>query len=189
MSNNFVIEDNFLKNEDFKDLQHYCESNEFSLINAGDKDFSVLPVPDIVLKKLKENRPNQDISLSFIRRAYNGFDDELRIHCDGIIANRKTTEASVLYINNSVGVTPNGTAFYKHKTHGLFLSDNESEEEFNRLINEDSNDLTKWEKVGFIESKENRLLTYNANLFHSKYPNSITEGERIVLVCFYSDKI
>lgn len=183
------VKDDFLENKDFKDLQEYCESNEFNLVNAGDKDFSVLPVPDNVLRVLREREPNQDISLSFIRRAFKGFDDELRIHCDGIIANRKTSKASVLYINKNKGVTPNGTAFYKHTIHGERLSKDASEEEFNRLINKDSNNISKWKKVSFVESKENRLLTYDANLFHSKYPSSIEEGERVVLVCFYSDKI
>lgn len=181
------VKDNFLHEDMFKGLQEYCESNVFGLVKAGDKSFSVLEVPDDVLDALNKV-DGHSISLCFIRRAYKGFDNELRIHCDGIIANQKTSYASVLYINKEEGVTPNGTSFYKHIEHGNYLDNDATEDEFNRLILDDSNDISKWKRTGSIKSKPNRLLTYDANYFHAKYPNSIEEGERIVLVCFYTKK-
>ena len=92
---------------------------------------------------------------------------------------------SVLYINDPKGVSENGTAFYSHHIHGNSLSDNAKEEEYNRLILEDSNNESKWKLTDFVESKPNRLLSYNSSLFHSKYPKQIKTGTRIVLVAFY----
>lgn len=180
------VEDNFLDYKVFKDLQEYCESNTFGLVKAGDKSFSVLETPSNVLDILKRNIGGHEISLSFIRRAYKGFDNDMRIHCDGIIANQKTSYASVLYINQDEGVTPNGTAFYSHVEHGDYLDKDSSEDEFNRLILEDSNDDSKWEMTSMVKSKQNRLLTYDANYFHAKFPKEIESGERVVLVCFYT---
>lgn len=178
------VTDNFLELNTFLELQDYAEKSEYNIVTAGDKKFSALQVPSYILPLIKID--GYDVTLSFIRRAYNGFDEELRIHCDGIIMNKETSFASVLYINNRANVTSNGTAFYEHETHGGRLPDCETEEEFNRLILEDSNDESKWRLTDFVSAKPNRLLTYDAKMFHSKYPNKINEGIRIVLVAFYN---
>lgn len=126
-----------------------------------------------------------EMILSFIRKAYKGFDNEIRIHADNIISGSKTSLAAVLYINDPDGVTPNGTSFWKHTDYGYQLPENISNEEFDRLITEDSNNLSKWSKTDFISAIPNRLLLYNSNYFHSKYPAEIEAGERIVAVAFY----
>jgi len=177
------VTDDFLDKNIFSELQDYTEKTEFNVVTAGDKQFSTLEVPKHIYPLIEMD--GYDITLAFIRRAYNGFDEEMRVHCDGIIMNKKTDYASVLYINKAEGVTSNGTAFYEHKVHGPKL-DKEDEAEFNRLILEDSNDSSKWKLTDFISSKPNRLLTYKASLFHSKFPNKISEGVRVVLVVFYS---
>ncbi len=180
------VKDDFLPNMLFGYLQNYCKHSDFQIVDAGDKQFSVLPVPDEVLPFLQKE--GHEIILTFIRRAWKDFDTDMRAHCDGIIMNKQTSLASVLYINDNEGVTPNGTRFYSHVIHGESFPENGPEEEFNRLILEDSNNLDKWTKVSEVSSKPNRLLTYESNLFHSKFPNAIEEGTRIVLVVFYESK-
>jgi hypothetical protein len=98
---------------------------------------------------------------------------------------KKTNKASVLYINNTHGVTKNGTKFYSHKIHGPFLPDGTDEAEFNRLLTEDANDSRKWKETHFVKSRPNRMLQYNSKYFHGKWPAKIKEGQRIVLVVFY----
>lgn len=178
------ITDNFLPEGLFQELSDYCQQKEFQLVNVGEKEFLVLPTPPIIIDYLQ--REGHEIILTFIRKAHRSFDTDFRIHADGIINNEKTHLASVLYISESQ--TLNGTAFWKHHKHGKSLPANVTEQEFNRLLTEDSNDLSKWKSIGFVQNVPNRLLTYNANHFHSKSPNVITEGERIVLVTFYSKK-
>lgn len=94
----------------------------------------------------------------------------------------------MLYINPKSNASENGTAFWEHHTHGVELPKDVTNEEFDRLITEDSNDLSKWTFRSVYYSEPNKLLTYSSNLFHSKYPAKITHGERIVLVAFYKNK-
>lgn len=177
------VKDSFLPKEIFQELQDYCNREEFQIVQAGDKAFSVLEVPENIKPFLKIE--GHELVLSFIRNAYNEFDNDWRIHADNIILNERVSLASVLYINDPKGVSENGTSFYEHHLHGKELSECVSEEEYNRLILEDSNDLTKWLETDYVKSKPNRLLKYNANLFHSKSPNRIKIGKRIIMASFY----
>jgi hypothetical protein len=177
------VRDNFFTYKNFDFIKNHCTQNEFKIHKAGEKEFSVIPTPNEIIPLLQME--GYDLTLSFIRKAYKGFDNDLRIHADNIINGQKTSVASVIYINNIKGVTPNGTAFYKHLNYGFKLPENISNEEFDRLIKEDSNDISKWEKTDFISARPNRLLVYDSNYFHSKFPKEIEEGERIVLVSFY----
>lgn len=177
------IIDNFLPENTFNRLQYYCESNKFDIITAGDKQFSVIDIPENIYPYLEIEGYKR--VFSFIRSAYNGFDEEARIHADNIIMGERVSLASVLYINSPEGVTENGTSFFKHHLHGKELSECISEEEYNRMILEDSNNLDKWVQTDCIESKPNRLLKYNSQFFHSKSPDRIEKGVRIVLASFY----
>lgn len=179
-----VVHDNFLPIPIFKLLQNYCKQNEFQIIKRGEKEFSVLPVPDYVKDFLQV--PDHELTLTFIRSAYEGFDNDLRIHADNLIEGKKTDIASVLYISTPAETSPNGTAFWKHHEHGIRLPDDTTNEEFDRLLTEDSNDINKWELRDIVWAEPNRHALYEAPYFHSKWPQEITVGNRIVLVCFYS---
>lgn len=179
-----VVIDDFLPKDVFKELQEYCNENDFSIIQAGEKLFSVLEIPQKIYPYLELE--GHEIILAFLRNAHKDFDNEERIHCDGTIMGQQTNKAAVLYINSKNGVTKNGTKFYCHKKHGNFLPDNTDETEFNRLIEEDANNLSLWKETHFVKSKPNRLLRYNSRYFHGKYPARIKEGTRIVLVVFYA---
>ncbi|WP_430611519.1 hypothetical protein [Flavobacterium sp. JP2137] len=177
------VQDNYLPNPLFQKLQEYCYQNNFERVQAGEKEFEILKVPPEILPYLEIE--GYEMNLSFIRRAHKDFDTDWRIHADNIINGKKTLLASVLYINKAEGVSENGTAMWIHEKYGTHLPDDASNEEFDRLLLEDSNDLRRWEKCDYIKSVPNRLLTYSATIFHSKYPNAIEQGERIVLVAFY----
>ena len=177
-----VVIDDYLPREEFKELQEFCKDTEFQIFPAGDKSFLAILTPESLLERLEINGHN--IIFSFIRKAHKDFDTDLRIHADGIIMGKKTSAASVLYINDD-NITENGTAFYDHYIHGHKLPEGFTEEEFDRLLSEDSNDGSKWQLTAKIEAKPNRMLVYNSNHFHAKYPQVIEEGERIVCVTFY----
>lgn len=177
--------DNFLPEGLFQELSDYCKQKEFQLVNVGEKQFLVLPTPPIITEYLQI--PEHEIILTFIRKAHKEFDTDIRVHADGIINNEKTHLAAVLYISESN--TPNGTAFWQHHKHGKSLPADVTEQEFNRLLTEDSNDLSKWKSICFVQNVPNRLLTYNSNHFHSKFPSLIDSGERIVLVTFYKKSV
>lgn len=180
------IENNFLPQELFEELQDYCLNTNFERVQSGEKEFDFLKVPDNILPYLKEDK--HELIVTFIRRALPDFDTDLRVHADNIIQGEKTALAKVLFINPKGNASENGTAFWEHITHGLELPKDVTNEEFDRLITEDSNDWKKWNIRQVFHSEPNKLLTYSSNLFHSKYPAKITHGERIVLVAFYKDR-
>jgi hypothetical protein len=152
----------------------------------GDKVFSVLETPRSLLDFFKID--GLELILTFVRSANKDQDTKLNVHADNIIAGKKAALASVLYINDEEEVTPNGTMFWKHHHHGHELDTNVTDEEFNRLITEDSNNYKKWEQKDMVYALPNRRLLYNAQLFHSKFPTVIKKGKRKVLVCFYAEK-
>lgn len=182
-----LIEDNYYEQNDFNQLQKYCTEGEFNIYTAAEgKQFLVLPVPEAIMESLEcpfgEEYRNV---LTFIRKAHSEFDTDPRIHCDGIIHNTYVEFASVLYINDSKGVTPNGTMFYEHAVHGESLPKDVSPELYNETL-EDSNKSELWTAKDVIYAKPNRMLTYPANHFHGKFPAKIEEGERIVMVVFWA---
>ena len=172
---------NFLPDDMFARLREYILKSEFQIFDAGDKEFSYLPFPTEVYNHISDNIATP--VLSFIRRAYSGFDNEPRIHCDGIINGEEVSLASVLYLNVEGEVEGNGTAFYSHKQHGKKFDGDE--EEFNRMLLEDANDLSKWNMYEVQTSEPNKLVAYDTKLFHSKFPYEIKNGVRYVLVSFF----
>ncbi|MGS4345111.1 hypothetical protein ACKUSY_05765 [Myroides odoratus] len=177
------IEDNFLPQELFEELQNYCLNTDFQRIKLGEKEFDILETPNEILPFLESE--GHELIVTFIRQATPDFDTDLRIHADNYIQGEKTVLAKVLYINPKDGTTENGTAFWKHHIHGEELPEDVTNEEFDRLITEDANDWQKWSIQQILFSEPNRLVTYKSNLFHSKFPAKIHNGKRIVLVAFY----
>lgn len=181
-----TIEDNFLSDEDFFNLQDYCnKSFRIESAGAGDqwKEFLILDTPPAIQDQLELE--GHEIIFSFIRKAHKDFDIDPRIHSDGIIMNKYVDVASVLYINDPKGVTRNGTMFYEHYKYGEALPKNPDPKLYNKVLR-DSNKPELFIETDRVYSKPNRLLSYPADRFHAKFPAKIEMGERIVLVTFYS---
>ena len=179
------IKDNFLPQNLFKTLVEYCD--EFEEVKYPDKSFWVKEVPtelnNYIINDLEkiEGKKIKNI-LSFLREAKQGQDNDWRIHNDTVIEGEQPDRAIVLYIkSNQQGL--NGTAFWEHENYGhTYIKSNS--EEFNRMLKEDANDKSRWELNSVVGCKDNRLLSYPCEYFHSKYPNEY-EDQRIVLVMFY----
>jgi hypothetical protein len=172
---------NFLSKEEFSELLKYCEQ-DFQIVDIGGKEFSVLPTPENILSKLQIN--GHDIILSFIRSAYEGFDNDLRVHTDSYISGKKSSLASILYITDVEGGS--GTAFYHHPVHGEFLPEDVTQDEYFKMLDPQiSNDENLWHRLFVINNEPNKIVVYNSDLFHSKYPKEIKNGVRKVLVTFY----
>jgi|TARA_R100000935_G_scaffold31276_1_gene51828 hypothetical protein len=121
--------------------------------------------------------------LCFFREAKQNQDNDWRIHNDSIIEGQQPDRAIVLFLSDDNEPGLNGTAFWNHKTYGdTYRGD--TEEAFNELLINDSNDISKWNLKTVIGHKTNRLVSYPCDYFHSKYPNEFKES-RQVLVMFY----
>ena len=179
------IVDDFLPDNLLTDLYNYID--EFTEVKTPGKSFWIKKLPEdfinYMVKRLEkiEGKKIKNI-LSFVREANENQDDEWRIHNDTVIENQQPDRAVVFYLKSNESEL-NGTALWEHKKYGDQYNNN-SIEEFNRLLIEDANDESKWNLKTIIGSKDNRLLSYPCNYFHSKYPNKFNK-QRIVLVMFY----
>lgn len=179
--------DNFISYENLNKLDVYL--NNFQEVDTGEKKFWVMDVPDNILNifckriKLIEGK-TPEVLLSMFRISDNERDIDWRIHCDGIINNDVPKRAAIFYISKSKYNSLHGTAFWEHKKYGDYLN-NDKLENFNNILLKDSNNLEVWNLKSVIGYKRNRLLSYPANYFHSKYPNKSWQSGRKILVIFY----
>lgn len=83
-----------------------------------------------------------------------------------------------------------GTAFWVHKETGIDRLELPCEPGLFEKFDKDIQDETKWDKVAYIPSVENRAVFFNSSLFHSRYPKElpISEDEtpRIVSTIFFN---
>ena len=179
------IKDNFLDQKLFELLNKNLI--DFKEVKTPNKSFWVIEPDKDLLKyitaKISIIEKCEIINiLAFFRQAKEKQDNSWRIHNDSIIQNQQPDRAIVLYMSSDDVNILNGTAFWEHKKYGDIYY-GESVEEFNKLLQEDSNNINKWNLKSIIGYKPNRLIPYPCNYFHSKYPNEFKN--RIVFVMFY----
>lgn len=184
--------------DDFLDKSYHkahCErlqTTENTEIVLGEKSFYIQPADNLFVSMVSdklskvENKPVKPI-LAFFRCATDKLDNDWRIHSDFIIDGQKPDRACVIYMSKSPLEELNGTAIWVHNKYGNKLPDDVTSEEFDRMIIEDSEDLTKWKLQTVIGNEPNRLVSYPANYFHSKYPNKAWLDGRYVFVMFYKN--
>ena len=180
------LKDNFLDQDLIDELNN--DTTNFERVDTPGKSFWVKLPKDDFLKLVCDrisNIENCNIKpvLAFFREAKENQDNDWRIHNDAIIDGQQPDRAAVLYISKDSFKDVNGTAFWEHKLYGDTFQDI-SVEKYNKLLNEDSNDLDKWTLKTIIGHKQNRLVSYPCNYFHSKYPNEFVDS-RVVFVIFY----
>lgn len=95
--------------------------------------------------------------------------DRALIHSD----REQGAHSAIVYLSDHS--ESSGTAFFKHKpsgwTHMPSFEDLLTMGKFEELkADMISRDPDKWEQVGYIEGKYNRALTFDAPLFHSRFP-------------------
>jgi hypothetical protein len=183
--------DNFLDEDSYLMIKKILSEGTYEEYMAGDKPFYVqMPIDEIndaIVSKIEtlEGGPIRNI-LSFFRRSTDELDTDWRIHSDQKINGEQPDRAVVLFMSPSKsGFGVNGTAFWKHKEYGHTLPRVENDE-FDRILTEDANNISKWELSSVIGHRENRLISYPASYFHSKYPNRSWKEGRDVFVMFYS---
>ena len=179
------IQDNFLPPKLYKELINYCDN--FSEVKFPDKSFWTKKLPEEFIKFITNSLEKIEGSkikniLCFAREAKKNQDNDWRIHNDTIINNEQPDRAIVLFVKSNEDAL-SGTAFWEHENYGHTYVESDAEE-FNRMLKEDSNDKSKWKLNSVVGYKDNRLLSYPCEYFHSKYPNEYND-QRIVVVMFY----
>jgi hypothetical protein len=187
------IKDNFLSESSYIQLMNHLNSNKFNEVDTGEKSFWVQPSSEsfneLVSFELEfiERKPVKPL-LQFFRVSTDKVDTDWRIHADTIIKNEKPDRAVVLYLSESKSKDLHGTAFWSHKKMGESMPTEISNFGFDEMLKNDSNNLDMWELKSVVGYKPNRLISYPANYFHSKYPNISWEEGRIVYVMFYKNE-
>jgi hypothetical protein len=185
--------DNFIDKDLFNIACNYLKKGEFIKHKAGEKNFyiqeSIKAFDDYVLAKLGviEGRPLENI-LSFFRVSTNELDNTWRIHSDLNINDQRPDRAAVLYMSPRELEELHGTAFWEHEVYGKDLPSHITDEDYDNLIRVDSENLDMWRLVSVSGYEQNRLVSYPANYFHSKYPNKSWKEGREVFVIFYKFK-
>ena len=183
------IEDNFLDDELIKAMDK--DDKCFEKVDYPGKSFWVKrPTKELLdkIQKTIEYIEGKKITpiLGFMREAKEGQDTDWRIHNDSIIEGQQPDRAAVLYVSEDNYDGINGTAFWEHKVHGDTF-DNLDVEEYDRLITHDANNTDLWTLKTVVGHKQNRLVSYPCNYFHSKYPNEFIESRKVFVIFYKTD--
>jgi hypothetical protein len=184
------IVDNFLGKGVYDAVYKLLSNNEFQAVEVGDKKFWVQYSDEefdkYILDKLSAiDGVKRESLLAFFRVATEEVDTDWRIHADSKVGDIRPERALVLYISESTKEGLHGTAFWKHKEMGYEMPLDVSNEESDRFLLEEANQVDNWELHSVIGYKPNRALMYPSNYFHSKYPNEGWKEGRMVYVMFY----
>lgn len=184
------IKDDFLHKDTYDIVCHMLANNKFQQVELGDKKFWVQysdsEFDNIVLRRLSaiDGLPRESL-LAFFRVATDELDTDWRIHADAKVGDIRPTRALVLYLSESTMEGLHGTAFWKHKKLGYEMPLDISNEESDRMLMQEANDLSNWDLHSVVGYKPNRAVMYPSNYFHSKYPNVGWKEGRMVYVMFY----
>ena len=184
------IVDNFLDESSYRNIYYKLLHNDFKQVEVGNKSFWVqysdTDFDNLILQRLSEidGVPRESL-LAFFRVATEEFDTDWRIHADSKVGDIRPTRALVLYLSESTMQGLHGTAFWKHKELGYEMPPNISDEQSDRMLINEANDLSNWELHSVVGYRPNRAVMYPSNYFHSKYPNVGWKEGRMVYVMFY----
>ena len=177
-----MVFDNVLEQSLFERMCVYAKRVKFDRIKLSDTDFVLyhmtpdiyrLPVMDFLEKRLGRKLL---CNVCFFRLNDEETDGppQLRIHTDSAEFG-SCDLASVFYLEEKEGY---GTALFEHEVYGK--RGDKSKQVFKTLDG--------WTAYQFIQSKSNRLAVYEADMFHSRWPNTAyghgKETGRIVCVNF-----
>jgi len=184
------IVDDFLEEDIYNYVYNSLTSNQFQEVEVGDKKFWVQysneEFDNFIINKLSDiDKTKRECLLGFFRVATEEFDTDWRIHADSKVGDIRPERALVLYISPSTKEGLHGTAFWKHKRDGYEMPLDVSNEEADRFLSEEANNLDNWDLHSVVGYRPNRALMYPSNYFHSKYPNTGWKEGRMVYVMFY----
>ena len=185
--------DDFLDKDLFKKIRKKLNNSNYTEYKTPGKSFWVQESDEdfnnCILQKLEKIEGNKlENILGFFRVSNDVVDTNWRIHSDLIINEQQPDRALVLYISPKTIKELHGTALWEHKIYGKKLPKDTSNEDFNRLISNESENLEMWNLSSVVGYEENRVISYPANYFHSKYPNKSWKAGREIFVMFYKIK-
>jgi len=191
----FII-DNVLEVGAFKKYQEYLQNTSvYRTLEVDNKKFFVTDVPfglqeNIVSVLSSVHNKEIKVLLSTIRKATKFLDKDWGIHADWDVGVGEVPQYGAVYYISENNEELNGTALWRHKKHGYEMPNSFSREDKLDITNKSYHDIDDWELSSVIGGKENRLVTYPAEYFHSKFPKqawgTTPKDSRLILALFYS---
>tara|TARA_R100001086_G_scaffold250089_1_gene193636 strand:+ start:991 stop:1563 length:573 start_codon:yes stop_codon:yes gene_type:complete len=187
------IIDKFIDSNILSSVTDYLKDGDFKKEVSGGKNFYIKESPQVfneyVVNRLMsyEVREIENI-LSFFRVSTDELDTSWRIHSDLNINGQKPDRALVLYLSPREREELHGTALWEHDVYGSQIPTDITNEEYDKMINVDANNLDRWRLSTVVGYEFNRMVSYPSSYFHSKYPNKSWREGRKVFVMFYKYK-
>jgi len=188
----FII-DEVLPKQDFNNFKNFSQTTTYQTVENNGKKFYVAYPPaelsNLLQKKIEEVYNKKiKVILSFVRMATEFIDTDWNIHADLKVSTLEDpSHGAVFYLTENFNHL-NGTALWSHKQYG-HCAENFSTEKIKQFSKDSSNDIDEWEINSIIGGIENRLISYPAKYFHSKYPKEMwgaTQKDcRLVVAFFY----
>jgi hypothetical protein len=111
-----------------------------------------------------------------------------------IHADQTTTWAGVCYLTPDAPLSA-GTGLFKHKPTGLVMAPRNPDGSYNtellEQVNQDSQDMTKWELVDRLANVYNRLVLYRGDYFHMSldyFGQDLNDGRLFQTFFFNTEK-
>ena len=141
--------DDFLDKDIFKKTKDQLDSKEYFEYKTPGKSFWIQETsPEFIIhivNKLSEvEKKSIEPILGFFRVSNEDVDTGWRIHSDLNIAGQKPDRAIVLYMSAKEVNQLHGTAFWDHKHYGKSLPKNTTNEEYDRMILKEAENLDMW---------------------------------------------
>jgi hypothetical protein len=177
------IVDNFLPK--FAEIKRYALQAEYKQEIVINKDFHLAAIPKhihVPIYNLIEKRffSNKIIPKTcFFRLSTPDIDTDTRIHTDQNHCNY----VGVLYLTENCSEL-NGTAFWDHPKYGNSLYLEAKAKKIDNVNEYEGKDESIWSLNTVVGARENRLLLYPSNMFHSRYPFK-SLGKRIAAIFFW----
>ena len=173
------IVDNFLPK--YTEIKRYVKKAEFK----EEEGFNIskipkhiqIPIYQIIEKNFFSN--NIIPTACYFRLSTPNIDCDIRIHTD----QNHCQWIGILYMTESDDDL-SGTAFWEHPTYGNYLYTEAKDKEIDNIIEYEGKDESIWKLDTVVGARENRLLIYPSNMFHSRYPFKPT-SDRMAAVFFW----
>lgn len=183
MNKNIIIIDNFYTNVD--STREFILTQPFN-VTGNFPGKRTVSYSNNKIKEIFENAIGKEIT--YWPNEYNGSFQYTTGDMDSWVHRDETSWAGVLYLTPDAPAS-SGTGFFRHKRTGIETKDEyyNAEKKIQDELDEDGNNLDKWEMIDYVGNKYNRLILFQGTRNHRsmKYFGDNKENGRLFQLWFF----
>ena len=163
MNKNLIIIDNFYQNVD--KTREFILTQPFNITGNFPGKRTISYANDIIKKRF-EKEIGKEITY-WSNNDYNGSFQYTTGDMNSWVHRDRTTWAGILYLTPDAPLS-SGTAFFRHKKTGIedISEYNKSDEIIKKELDNDSNNINKWDMIDYVGNKYNRLVLFRGTRNH-----------------------